>query len=127
MHLMIGNKTAYRIKQQPNRGFHYIYSHINNVPSLEAQAKVTHKMELIADSKYAKFQQQYLVQQEATAKSTKKQGTGFIAKPSTIPKVFYHWIFIQAKSNSTLLHRNQNKGGDQLCVTVPCILAVLFL
>lgn len=88
MHLMIGNKTAYKIKLQNNRSFHYIYSDINNIPNLQAQAKVDQKMEMVPDTPYAKFQQQYVVRQNGM-EVTKKQGTGYIARPVAPEKVFF--------------------------------------
>merc|ERR1711977_487326 len=63
MHLMVGNKTAYKIKIQKNRSFNYIYSDINNIPNLQAQVRVDKKMEMVPDSDYTIFQQQYIVRQ----------------------------------------------------------------
>jgi len=83
MHLMIGNKTTYRIKKQKNHKFHYIFSSINQLDTVEAQAEVNHKLELIPESKYAKFQQQHHVLKDAEDK-TKVQRTGFLAKPSLV-------------------------------------------
>ena len=102
MHLMVGNKTAYKITEQPIIGQNYIFSANSPVPSLGGQAKVNHKLDFNPDSKYAEFQQTYsLIQRD---EEPVKQKVSYLAKiPTKEPRRVNNKIFYTMYIESIIL------------------------